>query len=96
VNALALFWVTDPKSERSAGAPSGPNVTLDDAIDEMSERSSRPKGPRTSADGIIPTNQRHSHHSPSLLVALDRSFRMLFVREPVPRETGTVDLEVSS
>ena len=93
MNALALFWVTDSQSERSAGAPSGPSVTLD--IDEMSERSSRPKGPRTSADGMIPANRRHSHHSSSVLVALDRGFRMLFVREPVPPETGTVDLEVS-
>ena len=96
MNALALFWVTDSISERSAGGPpSGPNVTLDYAIDEMSERSSRPKGPRMSADGMIPADHRHSHHSSSLLVALDRGFRMLFVREQVPRDTATVDLEVS-
>lgn len=93
MNAVALFWVTDSQSERSAGAPSGPSVTLD--VDEMSDRSSRRKGPRTSEDGMIPANHRHSHHSSSLLVAFDRGFRMLFVREPVPRETGTVDLEVS-
>jgi len=93
VNALALFWVTDSISERTAGAPpSGPNVTLDHAIDEMSERSSRPKGSRTSTDGMIPTDHRHSS---SLLVALDRGFRMLFVREPVPPETGTVDFAIT-
>ena len=96
MNALALFWVTDSASERSAGAPpSGPNMTLD-RIEEMSERSSHHKGPRTSTDGMIPANHRNSHHSSSLLVALDRGFRMLFVRESAPRESGTVDFEVSS
>ena len=100
MNALALFWVTDSLSERSAGGPppSGANVTLDHPVYEMSSGSaSRHKGTEMSIEEMVPVNHRQSRHpSWSPFVALDRSFRMLFVREPPPNETGTVDVEVSS
>ena len=45
---------------------------------------------------MVPVNHRQSRHSSwSPFVALDRGFRMLFVREPTPTETATLDLEVS-
>ena len=96
MNALALFWVTDSISERSAGPPP-PGATLDHPVYEMeSERSSHHKDPVTSLGGLFSTNpnRRQSRHLWSPLMALDRGFRMVFVREPEPRETGTVDVEV--
>lgn len=97
MNALALFWVTDSKSERSAGLPPpGANATLDHPVYEMSsEMSSHHKGPPPSLGEMVSTNRRQSLHSWSPLMALDRGFRMLFVREPPPRETSTaLDVEV--
>lgn len=97
MNALALFWVTDSQSERSAGGPppSGANASLDHPVYEMSlGKSSGHKGTDTSIEEMVPVNHRQSRHSWFPLVALDRSFRMLFVREPPPNETGTVDVEV--
>ena len=100
MNALALFWVTDSISERSAGPAhaSVTNATLDYPVYEMSlAMSSRNKDPGASIDERISVNRRHSRQSWSPFVALDRSFRALFVREPTPtHETGTMDLEVSS
>lgn len=98
VNALALFWVTDSISERSAGGPAtGTGATLDHPVYEMSlGASSRHKDPGASIDEMASVNHRHSRQSWSALVALDRGFRMLFVREPTPHDTGTIDLEVSS
>ena len=65
---------------------------MDHPVYEMS--SSRGKDPGTSIDEMIPASRRQSRQSWLPLVALDRGFRMLFVREPAPRETGTVDVEV--
>lgn len=96
VNALALFWVTDSASERSAAGPrSGPTGTMDHPVYEMSSSQRSQKDTRTSVHQMVSTSRRQSRRSWSPLVALDRSFRGLFVREPEPRETGTVDVEVS-
>lgn len=96
MNAVALFWVTDSLSERSAGAPSGVNGTLDRPVYEMSSGgSARHKDPGTSINDMVSVNNRHSRHSRSPFSALDRSFRTLFVRESAPHE-ATVDVEVSS
>jgi len=95
VNALALFWVTDSVSERSAaGNRSGATGTMDHPVYEMSlERSHKDSG--TSVHEMVPTGRRQSRQSWSPLVALDRGFRVLFVREPERRGTGTVDLEIA-
>lgn len=95
VNALALFWVTDSISERSAAGPrSGAGGTMDHPVYEMSsERSHKDTG--TSVHEMVSTNRRQSRQSWSPFVALDRGFRVLFVREPEHRETDTVDVEVS-
>ncbi|KAF9650644.1 hypothetical protein BDM02DRAFT_3111949 [Thelephora ganbajun] len=96
VNALALFWVTDSRSERTAGpTPSGANRTLDHVYEMSPEVSSHDKDPGTSIDQMISANHRQSHHSWSPLVALDQGFRMLFLREPAPRETSTLDVEIA-
>ena len=99
MNALALFWVTDSVSERSEGPahPSVTNATLDHPVYEMSlAMSSRNKDTGTFMDEMVPVNHRHSRLSWSPFVALDRGFRAMFVREPPPHETGTIDVEVSS
>jgi len=99
VNALALFWVTDPISERSAGPPqpSTTNATLDYPVYEMSlAMSSRNKDTGTSTGEIVSVNRRHSRQSWSPFVVLDRSFRTLFVRELPRHESGAIDVEVSS
>ena len=44
---------------------------------------------------MVSTNRQQSRQSWSPLVALDRGFRVLFVREPEHRETSTVDVEVN-
>ncbi|KAF9792594.1 hypothetical protein BJ322DRAFT_59391 [Thelephora terrestris] len=94
VNALALFWVTDSISERSAAGPRSGAGTLDHPVYEMSsERSHKDTGEST--EEMVPTNHRRSRQSWSPLVALDRTFRVLFVREPAPRETDTVDVEIA-
>ena len=98
MNALALFWVTDSISERSAGPahPSATGATMDYPVYEMSlAMSSRNKDPGASVDDRVSVNPRHSRQSWSPFVALDRSFRTLFVREPPPHESGTIDVEVS-
>ena len=96
INALALFWVTDSRSERSTGVPLTATAVLDHPVYEMSSRmSSRHKDPGASVGELVPTNPRLSRRSWSPLMALDRSFRTMFVREPAPRETGTIDVEVS-
>lgn len=96
MNALALFWVTDSISERSAAGPprSGATGTLDHPVYEMSTERSH-KDPSTSADEVFTTTNRQSRQLWSPFMALDRSFKVLFVREPAPRESGTVDVEVS-
>jgi hypothetical protein len=96
VNALALFWVTDSISERSAEGPprSGATGTLDHPVYEMSTGRSH-KDPSTSTDEMFTTTNRQSRKSWSPFIALDRSLRVLFAREPAPRETGTVDLEIA-
>jgi hypothetical protein len=96
VNALALFWVTDSISERSAGAPpTGASATLNHPVYEMtSESSSRQKDRRMSVE-MVRSNHRQSRYSWYPLVTLDRGFRALFVREQTPDPTGTVDVEVS-
>ena len=92
MNALALFWVTDSISERSAGT----NAVMDHPVYEMSsERISRHKDPSASAGQVSSTNHRRSRISWSPFVAVDRGFRKLFDREPATRETGTLDVEVS-
>ena len=95
MNALALFWVTDSLSERSAGGPNmtGASVTLAHPVYEMSSRIS--KDPGSSFMEVVPPNHRQSRSSWFPMAALDRSFRTMFVREPPPKETGTVDVEVS-
>lgn len=95
MNALALFWVTDSISERSAAGPrSGATATLDHPVYEMSSERSL-KDPGASTEAMVSSSHRQSRQSWAPLAALDRSFRVLFVREPEPRETGTVDVEVS-
>jgi hypothetical protein len=95
VNALALFWVTDSISERSAAGPrSGATATLDHPVYEMSSERSH-KDPGASTEEMVSSSHRRSRQSWYPLAALDRTFRVLFVREPEPRETGTVDVEVS-
>ena len=96
MNALALFWVTDSLSERSVGAPTGTNVTQGPPIYEISQGSSRHKDPGLSIDEMVLVNHRQSRYSWSPFMALDRGFKTMFSREPAPRETGTVDFEVSS
>lgn len=96
MNALALFWVTDSISERSAGARSGVNATMEHPVYEMSsERASSHKGPAASIEEMVPVTHRQSRQS-WLPMALDRNFRTLFSREPPTRETATIDVEVSS
>lgn len=97
MNALALFWVTDSISERSAAAPpSGANAVMDHPVYEMSsDRATRHKDPDASIGEAVSTNHRQSSQSWSPLIAIDRGLRTLFVREPAPRETGTIDVEVS-
>jgi len=74
----------------------GVSAALDHPAYEMSSRmSSRHKDPGASIGEVVSTHHRLSRHSWSLLTALDRSFRTLFVRESTPRETGTIDVEVS-
>jgi hypothetical protein len=97
VNALALFWVTDSISERSAAVPRS-GATLDHPVYEMSSGGSHHKDSGVSVDHMVSMDRRQSRQprrSWAPLVALDRSFRVLFVREPAPRETGTVDVEVN-
>ena len=96
MNALTLFWVTDSISERSTGAPpSGPNAVIEPPIYEMSsERFCHHKDTGTAIDEVVFTNHRQSRNSWSPFMALDRSFRTLFVREPAPPEASTVDVEV--
>lgn len=97
VNALALFWVTDSISERSAAGPrSGATGTMDHPVYEMSSERSH-KDTNTSVRDMVSTSRprQQSRQSWSPFAALDRSFRVLFVREPECRETGTVDVEVS-
>jgi hypothetical protein len=94
VNALALFWVTDSISERSAAGPRS-GATMDHPVYEMSSGGGSHKDTGTSVHDMVSTTRRQSRQSWSPLVALDRGIRVLFVREPAPRETGTVDVEVS-
>ena len=98
MNALALFWVTDSVSERSAVTPpSGTNAVMDHPVYEMSsERATHHKDPGASIGQAI-SNHRQSRQSWLPLMAVDRGLRMLFVRdrETAPRETGTIDVEVS-
>ena len=94
MNALALFWVTDSVSERSAGAPSpsAANGTMDQPVYEMSSERMSSKGPGTSIEDMVPVSHRRSRQS-----WFDRGVRTLFSRDPEPHhETGTVDVEVSS
>ena len=92
MNALALFWVTDSVSERSAGAPSAVNATTDQPVYEMSSERISSKGPGTSIEDMTPVTHRQSRQS-----WFDRGVRMLFSREPeLHHETGTIDVEVSS
>lgn len=96
VNALALFWVTDAASERSAAGPrSGATATLDHPVYEMSSERSHQKDPGASVEDMSSTGHRQSRQSWSPFGALDRGFRVLFVREPAPRETGTLDVEIA-
>jgi hypothetical protein len=67
---------------------------MDHPVYEMSsERSHKDSG--TSVHEMVSTGRRKSRQSWSPLVALDRGFRVLFVREPEHRETSTMDVEVS-
>ena len=92
MNALALFWVTDSVSERSAGAPSTTaNATMDHPGYEMSSGRISSKGPGTSVEDMVPVSNRHSRQS-----WFDRSVRVLFSRGSEPQEAETIDLEVSS
>lgn len=94
MNALALFWVTDSVSERSAGAqsPSAAGATMDQPVYDMSSERMSSKGPGTSIEDMVPVSNRRSRQS-----WFDRGVRTLFSREPEPHhETGTLDLEVSS
>ena len=99
MNALALFWVTDSVSERStAPPPLETNAVMDHPAQEMpSEGVSRRKSQGPGAESIevvSTTNHRQWRQSWSPLMAVDRGLRILFFREPAPRETGTVDVEV--
>jgi len=95
VNALALFWVTDSISERSAAGPRSGTGTMDHPVYEMSSGGSH-KAIGTSVHDMVSTTHRQSRRSSwSPFMALDRSFRVLFVREPEHRETGTVDVEIA-
>ena len=95
VNALALFWVTDSISERSAAGPrSGATGTMDHPVYEMSSGGSH-KDPGASVHDMVSTPRRHSRNSWSPFNALDRGIRVLFVREPERREADAVDVEVS-
>lgn len=95
MNALALFWVTDSVSERSAAGPrSGATGTMDHPVYELSSRGSH-KDTGTSVHEMVTTTRRQSRRSWSPFVAIDRGLKGLFVREPERRETGTVDVEVS-
>ena len=93
MNALALFWVTDSVSERCAAGPrSGATGTTEHPVYEMSSERSHHK------DTVDETDSRgHQRARPSWspLMALDWGFRVLFVRESAPRESGTMDVEVS-
>jgi len=69
---------------------------MDHSVYEMSsERAIRYKDPGASIGEVVSTNHRQSRQSWLPLMAIDRGLRMLFVREPTPRETGTIDVEVS-
>lgn len=67
---------------------------MDHPVYELSSQRSQ-KDTGTTVHEMVSTGPRQSRQSWSPFVALDRGFRVLFVREPEPRETGTVDVEVS-